>query len=78
LTSFPKFLIVFGNQLKGVLKLDNEKKVVAVFKKEAKPLSSKEVADLTGIDKKEVDKIIKKLKDSDQLDSPKRCYYQIR
>lgn len=58
--------------------MDNEKKVIAVFKKEAKPLSSKEVAELSGIEKKEVDKIIKKLKDSDQLDSPKRCYYQIK
>ncbi|MEA4924760.1 MAG: MarR family transcriptional regulator [Syntrophomonadaceae bacterium] len=58
--------------------MDNEKKVIAVFKKEAKPLSSKEVAELSGLEKKEVDKIIKKLKDSDQLDSPKRCYYQIK
>jgi hypothetical protein len=56
--------------------MDNEGKVLAVFQKEAKPLSSKEVAELSGLDKKEVDKIIKKLKDSDQLDSPKRCYYQ--
>jgi len=58
--------------------LENENKVLAVFEKEAKPLSSKEVADLSGIDKKEVDKIIKKLKDSDKIDSPKRCYYQIK
>lgn len=58
--------------------MDNENKVLAVFKKEAKPLSSKEVAELSGLDKKDVDKIIKKLKDSDQLDSPKRCYYQVK
>ncbi len=58
--------------------MENENKVLAVFKKEAKPLSSKEVAELSGIDKKDVDKIIKKLKDSDKLDSPKRCYYQIK
>ncbi len=58
--------------------MENENKVLAVFKQEAKPLSSKEVAELSGIDKKDVDKIIKKLKDSDKLDSPKRCYYQIK
>lgn len=58
--------------------MDNESKVLTVFKQEAKPLSSKEVAELSGLDKKDVDKIIKKLKDSDQLDSPKRCYYQIK
>jgi DNA-binding IscR family transcriptional regulator len=58
--------------------MENENKVLAVFKQEAKPLSSKEVAELSGINKKDVDKIIKKLKDADKLDSPKRCYYQIK
>lgn len=58
--------------------MDNESKVLSVFKKESRPLSAKEIADLTGIDKKEVDKIIKKLKASDQLESPKRCYYQAK
>ena len=58
--------------------MENENKVLAVFKHEAKPLSSKEVAELSGLDKKEVDKIIKKLKDGDKLDSPKRCYYKIK
>jgi len=58
--------------------MDNESKVLSVFKKESRPLSAKEIADLTGVDKKEVDKIIKKLKASDQLESPKRCYYQTK
>jgi len=56
--------------------MDNEKSVMEAFKKAGKPLSSKEVSELSGIDKKEVDKIIKKLKTAEQLDSPKRCYYQ--
>ena len=58
--------------------MDNESKVLSVFKKESRPLSAKEIADLTRIDKKEVDKIIKKLKASDQWESPKRCYYQAK
>jgi hypothetical protein len=29
-----------------------------------------------GLEKKEVDKLIKKLKDGGKLESPKRCYYQ--
>lgn len=58
--------------------MDKERNVLAVFQKEARPLSAKEVADLTGLDKKDVDKIIKKLKASEQLDSPKRCYYQAK
>jgi len=56
--------------------MDNEAKVMSVFKKGQKPLSSKEVAELAALDKKEVDKIIKRLKDQDLLESPKRCYYQ--
>lgn len=56
--------------------MDNEKSVLDAFKKAGKPLSSKEISELSGIDKKEVDKVIKKLKEAGKLDSPKRCYYQ--
>lgn len=58
--------------------MENESRIVAVFKNESKPLSSKEVAALSGIEKKEVDKIIKKLKDAGRLDSPKGCYYRLK
>ena len=58
--------------------MDNEKKVLDAFSKADKALSAKEVAELSGIDKKDVDKIIKKLKEAEKLDSPKRCYYQIK
>lgn len=37
-----------------------------------------EIADALGLDKKEVEKIIKKLKETDQIHSPKRCYYVAR
>jgi DNA-binding MarR family transcriptional regulator len=63
---------------KEVDTVDNESKVLAVFKQESRPLNAKDLTDLTGLDKKEVDKIIKKLKASDQLESPKRCYYQAK
>ncbi|MEQ8176531.1 MAG: MarR family transcriptional regulator [Syntrophomonadaceae bacterium] len=56
--------------------MDNEKAIMEAFKKAGKPLSSKEVSELSGVDKKDVDKVIKKLKDAGVLDSPKRCYYQ--
>lgn len=58
--------------------MGNEKTVLDAFQKSGKPLSAKEVAEATGLDKKEVDKIIKQLKDSDKIDSPKRCYYQAK
>jgi len=58
--------------------MDNENKVLEAFTKAGKALNSKEAAELSGVDKKEVDKIIKKLKEAEKLDSPKRCYYQIK
>lgn len=35
-----------------------------------------DIADATGIDKKELDKVIKMLKDQELIYSPKRCFYQ--
>lgn len=58
--------------------MDNENKVLDAFAKAGKALSAKEAAELSGVDKKEVDKIIKKLKEAEKIDSPKRCYYQIK
>lgn len=52
-----------------------EDRVLDVFKQAGKPLSAKEVAELSGIDKKEVDRVIKNLKAADEIHSPKRCYY---
>lgn len=54
----------------------SEEKVMQVFTEAGKPLRPGEVAELSGMDKKEVDKIIKKLKDADKIYSPKRCFYE--
>ena len=54
-----------------------EEKVLEVFKKAGKPLRPGEVAEMAGLDKKEVDKIIKKLKKEGKIISPKRCYYSL-
>ncbi len=45
------------------------------MKKAGKPLKTQEIADMIGVDKKEVDKIVKKLKKEGKITSPKRCYY---
>lgn len=42
------------------------------------PLKSADIANKTGLDKKEVDKSIKKLKDENKIFSPKMCYYTIK
>ena len=55
--------------------LENFEIVLKAFKDSPQPLKGGEVAELTGLDKKEVDKAIKKLKEDGLIDSPKRCYY---
>jgi len=39
------------------------------------PLKGGEIAEKSGVDKKEVDKAIKQLKDEEKIFSPKRCFY---
>ncbi len=51
-----------------------EEKVLELLKNKA--MKSAEIAEALNIDKKEVDKIIKKLKQEGKITSPKRCYYQ--
>ncbi|EHR79105.1 MarR family transcriptional regulator [Thermococcus litoralis DSM 5473] len=53
----------------------SEELVFKVLKEAGRPLKSTEIAELAGIDKKEVDKVIKKLKKEGKIISPKRCYY---
>lgn len=55
-----------------------EDKIYKVMNEAGKPLKSGEIAELAGVDKKEVDKAIKKLKVEEKIFSPKRCYYQVK
>ncbi|ATW26859.1 MarR family transcriptional regulator [Candidatus Formimonas warabiya] len=41
------------------------------------PLKPGEIAQIAGIDQKEVEKAIKALKNEGKITSPKRCYYSI-
>ncbi len=41
-------------------------------------LKSGEIAEKTGIEKSEVDKVIKKLKSGGKVFSPKRCFYDVK
>ena len=55
-----------------------ENKIIDTLSKAGKPLRSGEIAELSGIDKKDVDKAIKKLKTDEKIFSPKRCFYDIK
>jgi DNA replicative helicase MCM subunit Mcm2 (Cdc46/Mcm family) len=58
--------------------MDTIEKVLETLKSTDKPLKSGEIAEMSGIDKKEVDKAIKKLKVEEKIFSPKRCFYQAK
>lgn len=58
--------------------MENNQKIIETFKSAGKPLKAGEVAEISGIDKKEVEKVIKKLTIEGQLFSPTRCYYDIK
>ncbi len=57
--------------------MDNYEVVLEYFRKADKPVNAGTVAQETGVDRKEVDKIMKKLKEEGKIVSPKRCYWEI-
>ncbi|NLZ39490.1 MAG: MarR family transcriptional regulator [Firmicutes bacterium] len=58
--------------------MDSYEAVLNCFQNADKPLRAGDVAEATGLDKKEVDKIMKKLKQEEKIVSPKRCYWEIK
>lgn len=54
----------------------SKEKVLAVMKSAGKPLKAGEIAELAGLEKKEVDKAMKQLKDNGDIISPKVCCWQ--
>ena len=58
--------------------MENKDKVLATIKKAGKPVSAGQVAEMSGIDRKEVDKAMKTLKENGDIISTKRCYWEAR
>lgn len=50
--------------------------ILAAMKQAGTPLKAGEIAELCGLDKKDVDKAMKALKKEDAIVSPKRCYWE--
>ncbi|RLC24771.1 MAG: MarR family transcriptional regulator [Deltaproteobacteria bacterium] len=55
-----------------------EQKIIETLQSAGKALKSGEIAELSGMDKKDVDKGIKLLKSENKIYSPKRCFYDIQ
>lgn len=58
--------------------MDNYQAILDFFGKAEKPVSAGQIATATGIDKKEVDKVMAKLKKEGIITSPKVCYWEIK
>ena len=57
--------------------METKEKVLDTIKNAGKPMKAGEIAEMSGIEKKDVDKSIKKLVAEGLLHSPARCFYDI-
>lgn len=53
--------------------METKAKVLATMIEAGEPLNAGKIAELSGIDRKEVDKAMKQLKEEDAIISPVRC-----
>jgi DNA-binding MarR family transcriptional regulator len=58
--------------------MESKEKVLQAMQQNSQSMSQGEIAEAAGIDKKDVEKVIKVLKDQDLIYSPKRCFYQVK
>ena len=56
--------------------MTTEQKVLDIMKKSGKAMSAGQIAEASGIDRKEIDKAMKTLKADGKIESPKVCYWQ--
>ncbi len=58
--------------------MDNVELVFKTILESEKPLRGGEVMEISGLEKKDVDKAIKILKKEEKIFSPKRCFYDVK
>lgn len=56
--------------------MDKADKVLEAIKQAGEPVNGGKIVEITGLDRKDVDKAMKQLKDSGAIVSPKRCYWE--
>jgi len=55
--------------------MDVTEKVLETMKTANEPLNAGKIAELSGLDRKDVDKAMTRLKKEEKIVSPKRCYW---
>ena len=58
--------------------MDTYQAILKFFESSKEPVNAGAVAEATGIDRKEVDKVMAQLKKEGKIVSPKRCYWEIK
>jgi biotin operon repressor len=53
-------------------------KVLLAIKEAGVPVNAGKIVEMTGLDRKEVDKAMTKLKNDGAIVSPKRCYWTVK
>jgi len=56
--------------------MESAEKVLTAMKEAGVPLNAGKLVELTGLERKEVDKAMKVLKANDAIVSPKNCFWQ--
>ena len=56
--------------------MDSIEKTLQTMKEAGIPMSAGQIAEQSGLDRKEVDKAMKVLKVENKIVSPKRCYWE--
>lgn len=56
--------------------MEIKEQILMAMKRAGKPLNAGKIAEMTSIDRKEVDKAMNKLKEEGAIVSPQRCYWQ--
>ena len=57
--------------------METKEKVLSVMKEAGEPLNAGRIAELSGIDRKDVDKAMKQLKEEGAIVSPVRCKWTV-
>jgi hypothetical protein len=58
--------------------METLEKVLAAIKQAGEPVNAGKVVEMTGLDRKDVDKAMTKLKNDGAIVSPKRCYWEAK
>lgn len=56
--------------------METKEQVLEAMKKVGVPVNAGKLVEITGLDRKEVDKAMKQLKTDGSIESPKMCYWQ--